>query len=127
MLFFGIKAAVLAVVIEALHRIAKRALKNGVLLAIAAAAFVAIFFFEVPFPLIVLAAGLIGFFGSRALPNFFLLRNANGQAGGDGEEGLVDRKVTTAIWEKKIASCVKTSSQPRRNSKSTTGAAQSQS
>ena len=54
-LFFGLKAAVLAIVLEAVVRIGKRALKNRVMVALAAAAFVAIFFFDVPFPLIVLA------------------------------------------------------------------------
>jgi chromate transporter len=62
-LFFGLKAAVLAVVLEAVVRIGRRALKNGVMVALAGAAFVAIFFFDVPFPVIILAAGIIGFFG----------------------------------------------------------------
>ncbi|MBX5225526.1 chromate efflux transporter [Rhizobium sp. NLR9b] len=64
-LFFGLKAAVLAVVVQAVIRIGSRALRNRVMLAVAAAAFVAIFFLHVPFPLIVLAAGIIGFFGGR--------------------------------------------------------------
>jgi chromate transporter len=63
--FFGLKAAVLAIVLHALHRIASRALKGPPMLAIAALAFVGIFFFAVPFPLIVLAAGVIGFIGAR--------------------------------------------------------------
>ncbi|MBF9232669.1 chromate efflux transporter [Microvirga alba] len=62
-LFFGLKAAVLAIVLEAVARIGKRALKNSALLGLAAAAFIAIFFFAIPFPLIVLVAGLIGFLG----------------------------------------------------------------
>jgi chromate transporter len=78
-LFFGLKAAVLAIVLEAVVRIGKRALKNRILIGIAAAAFVAIFFFDAPFPLIILAAGLIGFFGGRAgLPQF--------QAGNHGND-----------------------------------------
>src|SRR4051794_3001927 len=59
-LFFGLKAAVLAIVLQAVHRIGSRALKSGPMVAIAVFAFVAIFFSRVPFPLIVLAAGLIG-------------------------------------------------------------------
>jgi chromate transporter len=51
-LFFGLKAAVLAIVLEAVVRIGKRSLKNRVMVGIAAAAFVAIFFLGVPFPLI---------------------------------------------------------------------------
>ncbi len=65
-LFFGLKAAVLAVVFEAVMRIGKRALKSRVMIAIAAAAFIAIFFFGVPFPLIILTAGIIGFLSARA-------------------------------------------------------------
>ena len=56
-LFFGLKAAVLAIVLEAVVRIGKRALKNNVMVALAAAAFVGIFFFDVPFPLIIFGAG----------------------------------------------------------------------
>ena len=65
-LFFGLKAAVLAVVLQAVVRIGGKALKNRVMVALAATAFVAIFFFGVPFPIIVLTAGVIGFFGGRA-------------------------------------------------------------
>jgi chromate transporter len=65
-LFFGLKAAVLAIVIQAVIRIGSRALKNGAMLAIAAGAFIAIFGFAVPFPIIILAAGLIGFLGAYA-------------------------------------------------------------
>jgi chromate transporter len=64
-LFFGLKAAVLAIVIQAVVRIGKRALRNRVMIAIAAIAFVAIFFFAAPFPLIVVAAGVIGYVGAR--------------------------------------------------------------
>jgi chromate transporter len=64
--FFGLKAAILAVVLEAVLRIGKRALKNSVLVALAALAFVALFFFKVPFPAVVLTAALIGFFGAKA-------------------------------------------------------------
>lgn len=60
-LFLGIKAAVLAVVVEALMRVAKRALKGNLDWMIAAAAFAGIFFFNLPFPVIVIAAALIGY------------------------------------------------------------------
>ena len=65
-LFFGLKAAVLAIVIQAVVRVGKRSLKNRIMQGLAAAAFTAIFFFNVPFPVIVFAAGLIGYFGGRA-------------------------------------------------------------
>src|SRR5450432_2579061 len=63
--FFGLKAAVLAVVVDAVLRIGRRALKNRTMTGIAGAAFVAIYFFKVPFPLIVLGAALIGIAGQR--------------------------------------------------------------
>src|SRR3954468_24834040 len=62
---FGIKAAVLVIVVEALIRIGRRALKTSVLLSLAGGAFVGIFFLALPFPLIVVAAGLIGFAVAR--------------------------------------------------------------
>lgn len=65
-LFFGLKAAVFAIVLEAVSRVGRRALKNNVMLALAASAFIALFVFQVPFPLVVLAAGIIGYLGGRA-------------------------------------------------------------
>jgi chromate transporter len=70
-LFFGLKAAVLAVVVEAVLRIGRRALKSRLLVVLAGVAFVAIFFFEVPFPLVVLGAGIFGFVGARGWPGAF--------------------------------------------------------
>ena len=64
-LFFGLKAAVLAIVVQAVVRIGSRALRNRAMLALAAISFVAIFFFAAPFPLIVLAAAAIGYLGGR--------------------------------------------------------------
>ncbi|WP_316184048.1 chromate efflux transporter [Bradyrhizobium sp. SZCCHNRI1003] len=64
-LFFGLKAAVLAIVIQAVVRVGKRALRNPVMIGLAAIAFVAIFFFAAPFPVIVIAAAAIGFAGAR--------------------------------------------------------------
>ena len=81
-LFFGLKAAVLAIVLEAVMRIGRRALKNNVMLGLAAAAFVAIFAFDVPFPLIILTAALIGYVGGRAgLPAFLTGSNGHGKHG----------------------------------------------
>ena len=70
-IFFGIKAAVLAVVIEAVLRIGKKVLKNEIMVAIAAVAFIGIYFFEIPFPLIVFGAGLVGFLGGKLYPAKF--------------------------------------------------------
>jgi chromate transporter len=63
--FFGLKAAVLAIVIEAVVRVGKRALRNNIMIALAAIAFVAIFFFAVPFPIIIIASGVIGYVGAK--------------------------------------------------------------
>jgi len=65
---FGIKAAVLVIVVEALIRIGKRALKTTLLLSLAGAAFIGIFFFALPFPLIVAAAALIGYLVAQRAP-----------------------------------------------------------
>ena len=70
-IFYGIKPAVTAIVVAAAHRIGSRALRHPALWAIAAAAFVAIFALDVPFPAIVLAAGVAGYVGGRYAPRAF--------------------------------------------------------
>jgi chromate transporter len=65
-LFWGVKAAVLAIVLEALLRVAKRALKLRVDYVVAALAFIALFCFGLPFPLVILAAALFGFFTAQS-------------------------------------------------------------
>jgi chromate transporter len=65
-LFFGLKAAVVAIILQALVRIGSRALKTTAMRIVAAAAFIAIFLFGVPFPAIILAAALIGFAAARS-------------------------------------------------------------
>jgi len=89
--FFGVKAAVLAVVVEAVLRISRRALKNGAMIAVAAAAFVGIYVLDVPFPIIVLAAGAVGWIGSRAAPHLFAPGGSHGSgSAGDDRPGAVD-------------------------------------
>ncbi len=74
-LFFGLKPAVMAVVVEAVIRIGRRVLKNEVMIALAALSFIAIFFLNLPFPLIVLGAGLIGYIGGRIwLDKFYIIK-----------------------------------------------------
>jgi chromate transporter len=80
-LFFGLKAAVLAIVLQAVVRIGKRALRNATMIALAAASFVAIFFFDAPFPAIILAAGLIGYLGGRAGARAFRAGGGHGAVG----------------------------------------------
>lgn len=81
-LFFGLKAAVLAIVVQAVVRIARRALKNTAMRVIAAAAFVAIFALGAPFPLIVAVAALTGFAGARAGLAAFAAKGGHRAVGG---------------------------------------------
>src|SRR5882724_7319994 len=79
-LFFGLKAAVLAIVIEAVVRVGKRALRNRIMIALAAIAFIAIFFFAVPFPVIVIGAGVIGYVGAKiGRPEFAAVPHGGGK------------------------------------------------
>jgi chromate transporter len=88
--FYGVKAAVLAVVVEALLRIGKRAIKTRAMAALAAAAFLAIYVLKVPFPLIVLAAGLAGWIGGRHAPGVFPGAGQGGTASAAEVRGVVD-------------------------------------
>jgi len=85
---FGLKAAVLAIVVSAVMRIGSRALQNRFMIGIAAAAFITIYAFQVPFPLVVLGAASIGFFAKN-----YLAGNAQAPASGISDEGeyIVDR------------------------------------
>ena len=96
-IFFGLKPAVAALVVHAAHRIGSRALKNRWLWAIAAAAFVAIFAFDVPFPAIVLAAALIGHFGGRLAPQYFALGGGHGAAKQGFGAALIDDATPTPL------------------------------
>jgi len=79
-LFYGLKPAVAAIVAEAVIRIGKKSLKNSVLVALAAVAFVGIFFLHIPFPAIVLASGAVGYLGGRFLPAWFATPKKNSAA-----------------------------------------------
>ncbi len=89
-IFYGIKPAVTALVLQAAHRIGTRALKNRWMWAIAAAAFIAIFAFDTPFPAIVVAAALIGHFGAKAAPQVFALGGGHGAAKAGYGPALID-------------------------------------
>ena len=95
-LFYGIKPAVTAIVLQATHRIGSRALKNGLLWTIAAAAFVAIFALNVPFPAIVACAALIGYAGGRIAPDKFKVGGGgHGKAGKSFGPALIDDHTPT--------------------------------
>ncbi len=98
-LFFGLKAAVLAIVVQALVRVGKRTLKNRAMQAIAAASFGAIFLFAAPFPAIVLAAALTGWLGAKA--GFAAFRPGGGH-GALGKAHVADAR--TLLGEERLAS-----------------------
>ncbi|RLS52440.1 MAG: chromate efflux transporter [Planctomycetota bacterium] len=94
-LFYGLKPAVLAIVFEAVLRIGKRVLKNRLMNGIAGLSFIAIFFFAVPFPIIVIAAGLIGYCGGRIAPKQFLILKGHG--GTTGTEDIHDLHMAPVV------------------------------
>ena len=94
-IFYGIKPAVTAIVISAAIRIGSRSLKNGWLWGIAVAAFVAIFAVNLPFPVIVLAAGLIGFCGGRYAPEKFRAGAGHGKVSKGFGAAIIDDNTPT--------------------------------
>lgn len=89
-IFYGIKPAVTAIVLQAAYRIGSRTLKNAWLWGIAAAAFVAIFALDLPFPLILLAAALSGYLGGRWAPQYFTLGGGEGAGSDESAPALID-------------------------------------
>lgn len=89
-LFYGIKPAVTAIVVQAAHRIGSRALKNNWLWGIAAASFIAIFAVNVPFPAIVVGAALVGYVGGKFAPDKFKAGGSHGKAGKSFGPAVID-------------------------------------
>ncbi len=94
-ILYGIKPAVVAIVLHAAWRIGSRALKHPVLWAMAALAFVAIFTFDVPFPAIVLAAGLVGAIGGRVAPRAFATGGHKSATDGAHAPAVIDDDTPT--------------------------------
>jgi chromate transporter len=89
--FYGLKPAVVAIVAEAVIRIGKKTLKNSILIGLAMAAFIAIYFYQAPFPLIVISAGLLGFVGRQISPgNFASSKLANSNTEGAKTTAISD-------------------------------------
>jgi len=89
-ILYGIKPAVTAIVVFAAYRIGSRALKNNVLRAMAVLAFIAIFAFDIPFPYIVLMAGIIGYVGSHIAPDKFRAGGHHGESKDSYGPALID-------------------------------------
>ena len=92
---YGIKPAVVAIVLFATYRIGSRALKNNVLWLIAAMAFIAIFALKLAFPIIILSAGFIGYFGGRITPQHFKVGGGHGSAEINFGPALIDDDTPT--------------------------------
>ncbi|HTL56708.1 MAG TPA: chromate efflux transporter [Candidatus Limnocylindrales bacterium] len=110
-LFYGLKPAVLAIVVSAVIRIGSKALKNEVMWSLAALAFVSIFFLKVPFPIIIVAAGLIGLAGGKMWPAKFLVAKEHGGKGAttviaDNEESAQHTKPSLVRAVKVCAVCL---------------------
>lgn len=95
--FRGLGAAVLAVVVEAVLRIGRRALANRWMVLIAAAAFIAIHFLEAPFPAIIASAALVGFIGGRLVPRVFLPASKRPEAYQPDEGTALERHASDHI------------------------------
>lgn len=89
-IFYGLKPAVFAIVAFAVIRIGRKALRNPLMWSIAAGAFAGIFFFEVPFPVIVLSAGIIGLAGGKLAPAQFSVPIAPGAIKAENESSVLD-------------------------------------
>ena len=88
-LFYGLQAAILAIVFQAVVRIGSRALKNRVMVALAVAAFISLFFLQVPFPIVVLGAAMTGFVGHRFAPELFK-GSGHGKTGDGAADVILD-------------------------------------
>jgi len=89
-ILYGIKPAVTAIVLFAAYRIGSRALPNNVLRALAVLAFIAIFALNIPFPYIVLMAGVVGYIGSRVAPDYFKTGGHHGSGKDSYGVALID-------------------------------------
>ncbi len=106
-IFFGVKAAVMAIVAEAVIRIGSKALKNKVMWSLAALAFIAIFFLNVPFPFVVLTAGIIGLVGGKFWTDKFLVFGQNKSGKKDEEIVLSDDIESPAHTKPSLLGAVK--------------------
>ena len=97
-IFYGLKGAVIAIVASAVLRIGQRALKNAAMWLLAAAAFTSIFFFRIPFPLIIAGAGLIGLLGGKLWPQVFSVLNEERDGSAKEAENILQTEHTKPSW-----------------------------
>jgi chromate transporter len=90
-IFYGLKPAVLAIVAAAVINIGRKALRNGIMWLVAAAAFVAIYFFHAPFPLIIISAGMLGFIAGKFWPRVFAVPSAENVAPTTARSTITDQ------------------------------------
>ncbi|MEZ6035328.1 MAG: chromate efflux transporter [Planctomycetaceae bacterium] len=106
-IFFGLKPAVMAIVVDAVLRISKRVLKNRMMMAIAVLSFVAIFFFNVPFPWLVVTAGTVGMIGGRLAPAGFNVIGGNQTSApaGPAETPAIVMHTVRPSWTRALLIC----------------------
>src|SRR6266487_3820703 len=97
-IFYGLKPAVLAIVAAAVIRIGRRALQTSMMWVIAGAAFIAIYFFRVPFPLIVVSAGVLGFVGGRVWPQYFSVARDDAPSSTPSESDDASDHTRPLLW-----------------------------
>jgi chromate transporter len=106
-IFFGVKAAVLAVVIGAVRNLASKVLKNGAMVTIAGMSFVGIYFLGLPFPMIVISAAVVGFFGGMYKPRTFAILTGH-DTNDDGDKSVVGKMYETHQGSTSMGSALKT-------------------
>jgi chromate transporter len=99
---FGLKAAVLAVVLEAVMRVGRRALKSQAMVGVAVLSFIAIFVFAIPFPFIIAAAALIGFIGSKTGISAFQPRSGSDKPDAVDDSG---QRLMSRLLRKSLNTC----------------------
>ena len=103
-MFFGLKPAVMAIVLEAVIRIGKRVLKNNTMILLATASFIAIFFFDITFPALIAVAAIIGLVGGRLAPNRFIVIKGHGSSAEKRESEIVSESHLTVVQPSLIRS-----------------------
>jgi len=107
-IFFGLKPAVMAIVAEAVLRISRRILKNSTMIGLALISFVAIFFFNVPFPVLIIVAGLVGIIGRRISPRHFVVikgHASTSEAAETARDTDVELNVIRPSWMRSLRIC----------------------